>query len=319
MAEDFAIVSRKTIAASTGTNVIAAIRDCINGVSGHWTIDTAVTATAEQLVLRPAVQDGAPAQEQRIVFRHTGAGIVQVGYAPDGGLPPSVTDIDTVSPTVWSGFRGITGTATGISSVTITNVWVAQYRDDDASGVNPASSLTVLIGTSTTWEYGAHVGRILATDNQNDPDINIFGDGLLVGVPRETNVSTSWIRGDQTTQPANSSVIRTGLTRWSYARLADVITVASTTAALADFGGQRRVVPYNFHGFGLAGPGTPDNLTMAGVIGQAKYLRLHRIALPFGGLLRSNTSGSSQDWRVVVYDPDMRQQYILWGPETEVV
>ena len=316
MAEDYGIVHTKSTA-STGTDVIAAIRACVNAAVApdkYWEEDATITVTSEQIALRATAQGFGDADLQQILIRHTGSGIVQVGYAPAGGLPPNATDIDTFPPTVWSGMRNITGAnATGIGA-SIARVWVAQYRDDFVAGPNPASSITIILGSATAWLYGAHLGRIISTDNESDPDIDIFGDGVLVGVPRETHANGGWIFGSNTFSVDHSSVIRTGLTWWSYARVADVLT----TTAQADVAGQRRVVPYCFHGFGKARPATADNTTMAGIIGTAKYIRLHRTALAFGGTLRSQTAGSSQVWRASVYDTTDRAQYVLWGPETEV-
>ena len=312
MAEDFAIVRTKATA-STGTEIIAAIRSCVTSTVGYWEEDPTIAVTAEEIALRAVAQGLGDADLQQILIRHTGSGVVQFGYAPSGGLPPAAVDVDTIPPPVWSGMRNITGTASGVGA-SITRLWVAQYRDQLIAGPNPASSLAVILGTSTAWLWACHAGRILATDNESDPDTDIFGDGLLTGVPRETYAAGSWIHGTQTSNPDHGSVIRTGATRWSFARVADQLT----TASLADVASQRRVVPYCFHGFGKARPAPADNTTMAGIIGQAKYVRLHRTALAFGGTLRSDTVGSSQVWRASVYDATDRAQYVLWGPETEV-
>jgi hypothetical protein len=314
MAEDYGIVTTKAASASTGTAIIAAIRDCIIGApTSYWAEDSSITVTEEQIALKATSQGFGDADEQQILIRHTGSGVVQVGYAPEGGLPPNAADIDTSPPSVWTGMRNITGTTAGIGA-SITRVWVVQYRDQLASGPNPASSITILLGTATAWLWAFHTGRIIATDNQNDPDIGIFGDGLLTGVPRETYVAGSWIHGTQTSNPTHAPIIRTGETWWSFARVADQLTAAS----LSDVAGQRRLVPYCFHGFGRAIPSPADNTTMAGIIGQAKYVRLHRTALAFGGTLRSQTPDSEQVWRASVYDATDRAQYVLWGPETEV-
>lgn len=317
MAEDYGVVTTKAVSASTGTAIIAAIRDCVNGSpTSYWAEDASITVTAEEIALKATPQGFGDADEQQILIRHIGSGVVQIGYAPAGGLPADASDIDTMPPAVWTGMRNITGTSAGIGA-SITRLWVAQYRDQLAAGPNPASSIMVLLGTSSAWLWACHTGRIIATDNQNDPGIGIFGDGLLTGVPRETYATGSWIHGTQTSNPTHAPIIRTGSTWWSFARVADQF-VPSTTLATQDIGGQRRVVPYTFHGFGKAIPAPADNTTMAGVIGQAKYVRLHRTELPFGGTLRSQTTGSDQVWRVAVYDATNRYQYVLWGPETEV-
>ena len=316
MAEDFGIVHTKSTA-STGTAVIAAIRACINAAalpSKYWEEDPTITVTSEQIALRATPQLLGPADSQQILIRHTGSGIVQVGYAPDGGLPPVASDVDTTPPAIWSGMRNITGaTLTGIGA-SIARVWVAQYRDQSSAGPNPASSLSIILGSGTVWAYGAHLGRVIATDNESDPTFDIYGDAVLTGVPRETQATGGWLFGSNAFAASDASVIRTGPTTWSYARVSD----AMTTAMLADLASTRRVVPYAFHGVGKARPSPADNTTNAGVIGQAKYLRQHRTALAFGGTLRSQTAGSSQVWRASVYDTTDRAQYVLWGPETEV-
>jgi hypothetical protein len=191
---------------------------------------------------------------------------------------------------------------------------VAQYRDqfDAATAPNPASSLAVIVGTASTWNHGAHVGRVIATDNASDPSNDIFGDALLVGTPTAVAATVGgWLRGSNASNPADASVIRTGETWWSYTRIADVLAAT----ALADMSNSRRVTPCNLYGHGNAKP-TGDDVTHAGIIGQCKYLRRQRQPLGFGAYLQSATS--NQRWTAVVPSTSDTDHVILWAAAVEV-
>jgi hypothetical protein len=315
MAEDLAVVHTKAFTGGDSTEAATAIANCITASAGagYWENDPSVTVGSGELALRPTQQLLGDADNQRIAIRAQASGVLQFGYAPAGWAITSLADLDTAPPTVWSGWRNITGTATGFGA-TIVRVWVTQYRDqfDVATAPNPASSLAVIVGTASTWNHGAHVGRIIATDNASDPNNDIFGDALLVGTP--TAVATTvggWLRGSNTSNPANASVIRTGERWWSYTRIADVLAIT----ALADLAGARRAVPLNLYGHGNALP-TGDDVTHAGIIGQCKYLRRQRQALGFGAYLQSSTS--AQRWTAVVPSTTDTDHVILWAAATEV-
>jgi hypothetical protein len=314
MAEDIAIVHTKAFTGGDSTAAADAIADCITASlgEGYWEPDPTVTVASGQLALRPTQQGFGDADEQRIAIRAQASGVLQFGYAPAGWAISSLLDLDTAPPAVWSGFRNITGTGTGFGSG-ILRVWVAQYRDQLAAGPNPASSINVFVGTATTWNHGAHVGRVISTDNDSDPDFNIFGDAVFVGAPSaDAALVGGWLRGANTSNPANASIIRTGNTWWSYTRVADVLQAT----ALADVAGNRRVVPINLYGHGNAKPNGNDT-AHAGVIGQCKYLRRHRTPLEFGGRLES-LSPTGQRWSSVVRSGGNSDHYILWAAETEV-
>jgi hypothetical protein len=314
MAEDTAIVHTKAFPGGDSTAAADAIADCITASlgEGYWEPDPTVTVSSGQVALRPTQQGFGDADEQRIAIRAQASGVLQFGYAPAGWGISSLDDLDTSPPAVWSGFRNITGTATGFGA-TIVRVWVAQYRDQLAAGPNPASSLNVFVGTAATWNHGAHVGRVISTDNDSDPVNDIFGDALMVGTPSSLDTLVGgWLRGANTSNPANASIIRTGETWWSYTRIADVLQAS----ALADVAGNRRVVPINLYGHGNAKPNGNDTVH-AGIIGQCKYLRLHRDALEFGGRLESS-SATGQRWAPVVPSVVASNHYILWAAEAEV-
>lgn len=321
MAEDIAIVHTKAFTAGDSTEAAQAIADCISaaGGVGFWELDPMVTTGPGEIALRPTVQGFGDADNQRIAIRAQASGVLQFGYAPSGWVITSLADLDDplLAPTVWSGFRNITGTATGFGA-TILRVWVAQYRDqfDSATAPDPASSLNVFVGTNTTWNHGAHVGRVIATDNASDPDNNIFGDAVLVGIPTPVSNSTAtvngWLRGSHLNNPANASVIRTGQTWWSYTRLADTLSASS----LNNFGAGARVVPINVFGHGNAKP-LGDDVTNAGIIGQCKYLRRHNRTIPFNAYLQSTTS--EQIWAAVVPSTADTDHIILWAAPVEVL
>lgn len=315
MAEDLAVVHTQAFAAGDSTAAATAIAACITASAGmgYWEADPSVTVGVGELALRPTQQDIGDADNQRIAIRAQASGVLQFGYAPAGWAITALSNLDTAPPTVWSGWRNITGTATGFGA-TIVRVWVAQYRDqfDVTTAPNPASSLAVIVGTASTWNHGAHVGRIIATDNASDPSNDIFGDALLVGTPTAVAATVGgWLRGSHTSNPSNASVIRTGETWWSYTRIADVL--AST--ALADAGGNRRAVPINLYGHGNAKP-TGDDVTHAGIIGQCKYLRRQRQAVGFSAYLQSATS--NQRWTAVVPSTTDTDHVILWAAAIEV-
>ncbi len=316
MSEDFGVVHTKSFTGGDSTAAATAIAACITtaGASGYWEADPTVTPSAGQLALRPTQQGFGDADDQRIAIRAQASGVLQFGYAPDGWAISTLADLDTSPPASWSGWRNITGTATGFGA-TIVRAWVAQYRDQSDSGPNPASSLAVIVGTATTWSHGAHAGRVIATDNESDPDYGIFGDALLVGTPSADAVSVGgWLRGSNTVlaNAPHASVIRTGATWWSYTRIADPLSAAS----LLDLGNNRRAVPVNVYGHGNAKP-IGDDTTHAGIIGCMKYLRRHRTTMPFGAYLQSSTS-ADQRWAAVVPSTTDTDHIILWGPVTEV-
>lgn len=318
MAEDIAIVHTKTFAAGDSTAAANAIAACIAAATGgYWEPDPSVTTGTGEVALRPKAQSYPLAEDQRIAVRAQASGVLQFGYAPSGWAISTLAELDTTPPTVWSGWRNITGTGTGIGAA-IVRVWVAQYQDqfDSATAPNPASSLCVFAGTATTFNHGAHVGRVIATDNASDPTNGIFGDAVLVGTP--TPVSTTagtvggWLRGSNASNPANASVIRTGETWWSYTRLADTLSAS----ALLDVASNRRVVPLNVFGHGNAKP-LGDDTTHAGIIGQCKYLRRHRQTLDFGAFLQSTTS--AQRWTAVNPSTTATDHIILWATPVEVL
>lgn len=313
MAEDFAIVHTKAIANSNSETIVNAVVSCINAAtSGYWEVDTSVTVSSGQAALKAKPQGYGNADSQRIAIRSQASGVVQFGYAPSGWSVTSLDQLDTSPPAAWSGWRNITGTATGVTGTT--RVWVAQYRDEySLTRLNPASSMTVLVGTAVLLSAGAHVGRVIALDNDDDEMLGLYGDALMVGALSDHAVTSSWLRGNNASNPANASVIRTGNTWWHYTRVADDPTVP----ALADVGGKRRLVPYCIYGHGRAKP-FPDAVTPAGIMGQCKYIREHRQALGFAQRLRS-TSSSDQVWRpAVIASGGTSNQFILWGSETEV-
>jgi len=315
VAEDSAIVHSKLFTGGDSTSAIDAIAACLAAsaaTGAYWEIDPDVTVTSAELALRPTQQGFGDADEQRIAIRAQASGVLQFGYAPAGWAISSLDDLDTSPPAVWSGFRNITGTGTGFGAG-ILRVWVAQYRDQLVAGPNPASSLNVFVGTATTWNHGAHVGRVISTDNDSDPDFDIFGDALLVGVPSAVATEPNgWLFGSHTSNPANAPVIRTGETWWSYARIADVLQ----SSALANLESNRRVVPINLYGNGNAKP-VGNATTHAGIIGHCKYLRRHKADIGFGGRLESQ-SDPNQIWAAVVPSTSDTDHVILWGRVTEV-
>lgn len=315
MAEDLAIVHTQGFAPGDSTAAVASIAACLSaaGAAGYWAVDPSVAVGAGELALLATAQGYGVADDQRIAIRAQASGVIQFGYAPDGWAITSLADLDTTPPAAWSGWRNITGTATGIGA-TIVRVWVAQYRDqfDSATAPDPASSLCVIVGSSSTWNHGAHLGRVLSTDNASDSSNGIVGDALFVGTPTAVAATVGgWLRGANTSNPANASVIRTGATWWSYARIADDLRAA----ALADIEQARRVVPLNLYGHGNAKP-VGDDATHAGVIGQCKYLRRHRTTVGFGAYLQS--IGSAQRWTAVVPSTADTDHIILWASATEV-
>lgn len=313
MAEDSAIVRTKAFSAGDSTSAADAITSCIAAATGYWELDSTVTVGSGEVALKATQQSYGDADNQRIAIRAQASGVLQFGYAPDGWTITSLSDLDTTPPTAWSGWRNITGTSTGFGA-TILRVWVAQYRDqfDSSTAPNPASSLCVFVGTSSTWNYGSHVGRVISTDNASDPGNDIFGDALLVGTPvASTTTVNGWLRGDHTNNPANASVIRTGLTWWSYTRIADTLWANS----LSDVASNRRIVPLNLYGHGNAKP-VGDATTHAGIIGQCKYLRRHGTSLNFSAYLQSTTS--TQRWTAVVPSTTNTDHVVLWNAAVEV-
>jgi hypothetical protein len=316
MAEDSAVVHTKSFTAGDSTEAAQAIASCIvaAGVDGYWELDDAITPVPGQVALRPTAQ-GFDSDSQRIGIRAQASGVLQFGYAPEGwGAITSFAELDATPPAVWSGWRNITGTATGMGA-SIVRVWVAQYRDQlGPDAPNPASSIAVIAGTASTWNHGAHVGRVIATDNASDPTNEIYGDAVLVGTPlSDTGLVNGWLRGSQQNNPDNASVIRTGETWWSFTRVAEPLAAAS----LLDAGGSYRVVPYSLHGFGKALPAPASNTIHAGRIGHSKYIRRHKNTLVFGAFLQSSTS-TEQRWQSVLPSTAETDQVILWSLPVEV-
>lgn len=322
MAEDYGIVHYKSFTAGDSTAAASAISAVITAAtSGYWEIDPDISVASGEVALRATEQTFSPVpspdnpNNQRIAIRAQASGVLQFAYAPSGWDAGTTTfaEIVATSTAVWTGFRNITGTTTGFGA-TPSVVWVAQYRDElTASSPYPASTMTVLVGTTSTFLYGAHVGRGVAMDNTSDYTELLYGDCLLVGQPIDIATNFSWLRGDALQGSVNAAIVRSGSTWWSYARVADDLTAAN----LADVGGAKRLVPYAMYGFGNAKP-LNNNTTHAGILGQLKYIRESNILLPFSSALASSTS-VNQRWKPMVYDATNRSQYVLWGPETEVL
>ena len=297
MSEDFGVVRTKATAA-TSSAIVAAIAACVDG-TGHWQTDPDITVGADQKVFRPVVQDGAPAASQRIVIDGSaGGGVIRVGYAPENGLPLILSDLPTSPPNCWTGLRSITGTTASVGSVD--RVWVAEYRDDDAGGVNPASSMAILLSLGAAFTFGALVGRVIACDNESDEQNGTFGDALLTGVPRASSTTDSgtWSLGEFVSplRSEDSSIVRTGARSWGYAR----ITENFAAGKRADLEGARRLVPYAHYTIGRAVLGAQNSTTNGGIIGSNKYLRMGRETLNWVSRWQSGTAGSEQAWRPMV-------------------
>lgn len=299
---DTAIVKYKNIASSTAQNVIDAIRACIDG-SGHWLIDADIIQPTEYVAIKPNPQSFGDADDQRVVFRANGTS-VEVGYAPLNGLGADLSSIPVGAN--WTGWRSITAAATAIGAL-ISRVYVAEYRDDNSSGANPASSIAVLLSTGSAFAFGALAGRIIAMDNESDELNGYRGDGLMTGVPRNLENAGSWLFGTTSTTSSahlHSSILRGGETHWGYLRPTEIYSPAK----VADIDGRRILVPYSVYALGRALP-TLSAARNYGVIGQLKYYRQTREELPFG----STWSSGQQVWTAITYDVNSRSACLLWS------
>jgi hypothetical protein len=296
---DYAYVYRRAPASSTAADILDAIRECIVTTSGphYWT--EVSYSPGDSLELAPTAQVFGDADDQRIGFRVQGATpLLEVAYVASGTL---------LAPTSWSGWRSITGAATGVGA-SIVRVDVAEYRDDNGgltAGPNPASSLAVMLSSSVAFVYGALAGRIVALDNESDELNGLRGDALLVGQPKETTAAGDWLT---TTRTVHSSVLRTGQTTWSYLAATDLLAGTTRTD---DIAGSIRLVPYAVYGLGRALP-TIDLATNAGVMGQLKYFRRSKFSIGLTGAWQPR-SDPNQSWQPLVYDATARPTALLWA------
>jgi hypothetical protein len=297
-------------------------------------------------------------------------GYLWAGYAPEGVFHPTdgvnLTNFPGTSPRLrlyaepscWTGFRNIVGRVE-LTQRLGNYFYICEYRDNPALVNDVGSSLFIglirptflnaAIGGSENQiffnteeeniDYSFLIGRVITPFSFSVEDaIKNKGDGLLTGrlnsrtgvsendqMEHGTSTNTDPVRYDN-----HSSVIRTGLTEWSYCSPLGMGLVNGGGSNFGRnppdhyiYGKHRELIPILVSG--LNGEARPlrDPFNRVGIIGVFKYIRQgSQTGCGYAGsLMESQTPGSQQAWYSVktlstIFNAG---RHLLWNKNTTEV